>query len=103
MPVVPFWLKIVGPIVALALIIAAVTAWGHSKYRAGEKAGIEATDAKWQAASDKLKADAAKSATKADDAAVKRLDEFVEQQTADQAAVNEAVKEGRSPLDALFN
>ena len=102
MPTIPFWLKIVGPLVALALIVAGLNAWGRSKYNAGEKAGIEATDAKWEAASAKLKADAAKSATKADDAAVKRLEEHVEQATEDQAAVDQAIKEGRSPLDALF-
>lgn len=99
---IPLWAKIVGPLVALALIVAGLNAWGRAKYRAGEKAGIEATDAKWQRASEKLKQDAARSATKADDAAANRLAERVEQVTADEAAVAEAVKEGRSPLDALF-
>lgn len=101
--IIPFWLKIVGPLVLLAVVIGGLVAWGNSKYRAGERAGIEATDAKWQAASDKLKADAAKSATKADDAAAKRLDEHVEQVAAEHEAVQKAVEEGRSPLDALFN
>lgn len=103
MTAIPFWLKIVGPIVLLLAVFGGIKAWGNSKYRAGEKAGIEATDAKWEAASAKLKEDAAKSATKADDAAVKRLEEHVEQASEDQAAVDQAIKEGRSPLDALFN
>lgn len=100
--ILPGWLKIVGPLVLLALVIGGVMAWGHSKYRAGEKAGIEATDKKWQDASDKLKAQAAASATKADDAAVKRLEEHVAQANEDAAAVEKAKAEGRSPLDALF-
>jgi hypothetical protein len=99
---IPFWLKIVGPIVLLLAVFGGIKAWGNSKYNAGEKAGIEATDAKWEAASAKLKEDAAKSATKADDKAAERLAEHVEEITADQEAVNEAVREGRSPLDALF-
>lgn len=101
--IIPFWLKIVGPLVLLLVIFGGFKMYGNSKFKAGEKAGIEATDAKWQAASDKLKADADKSATKADDAAVKRLEEHVEQAAEDQAAVNKAIEEGRSPLDALFN
>lgn len=100
--IIPFWLKIVGPLVLLAVVIGGLVAWGNSKYRAGERAGVEATDAKWQAASDKLKADAAKSATKADDKAAERLSEHVEDITADQEKVNEAQREGSSPLDALF-
>lgn len=98
----PTWLKIVGPLVLLAVVFGGLKAWGNSKYRAGEKAGIEETDAKWQAASDKLKADAAASATRADDAAAVRLEEHVAQAEEDQAAVDKAVEEGRSPLDALF-
>jgi hypothetical protein len=96
------WMKIAGPILALALVIMALMAWGNSKYRAGEKAGIAATDAKWEAASAKLKEEAKASATRADDAAVIRLEEHVEQAAEDQAAVEKAKAEGKSPLDALF-
>lgn len=100
--IIPFWLKIVGPLVALAILLAGVMAWGKSKFNAGHEAGVTETDAKWQAASDKLKEDAAASATRADDAAVIRLEEHVAQAEEDQAAVNKAVAEGKSPLDALF-
>jgi hypothetical protein len=99
---IPFWLKIVGPVVAIALLIGGVMAWGHSKYNAGHKAGVEETDAAYKAASDKLKADAAVSATKADDKAVARLEDYQAQAKDDQAAVDKAKEEGRSPLDALF-
>lgn len=102
LPMIPFWLKIVGPIVLLIAIVGGVMLWGAGKYRAGHKDGVTQTDAKWQEASAKLKAEAAKSATKADDAATKKLDEYVEQAKEDAAAVEKAKEEGRSPLDALF-
>lgn len=100
--IIPFWLKIVGPLVLLAVLFVGVKTWGNSKYRAGEKAGIEATDAKWEAASDKLREDAAASATRADDAAVIRLEEHVAQANEDQEKVDAATRNGTSPLDALF-
>jgi FtsZ-interacting cell division protein ZipA len=100
---IPFWAKIVGPLALFAILFTVWQLDRRGQYNKGEEAGIEATDAKWIAASEKLKEDAARSATKADDAAAKRLDEHVEQIAVDQAAVDEAVKEGRSPLDALFN
>lgn len=102
MPVIPFWLKIVGPLALFAVVIGGIMAWGNGKYRAGKSDGIEEADAKWQAASDKLKAQAEASATKADDAAVKRLEEHVAQANEDAAAVEKAKAEGSSPLDALF-
>ena len=98
----PLWAKIVGPIIALALLIAAVVAWGNSKYRAGHDDGVTETDAKWIAASEKLKADAAKSATQADDRAAERLAYYIADANADAAAVEKAKAEGTSPLDALF-
>jgi len=100
--VIPFWLKIVGPIAALALLIGGVMAWGGHKYHSGYGDGVSAADAKWVAAGEQLKKDAAKSATKADDAAANRLADHVNEIAADQAAVNQAEKEGRSPLDVLF-
>lgn len=101
--IIPFWLKIVGPVVLFALVIGGVMAWGSSKYRSGKADGIGQTDAKWQAASDKLKADAAKSATRADDAAAIRHTEHLADARADQERIDEANRNGTSPLDALFN
>jgi hypothetical protein len=100
---IPFWLKIVGPLVLLAVVFGGVMAWGNSKFRAGKTEGIEQTDKKWEDATAKLRKLAAESATRADDLAVKRLDEFEAQAEDDQAAVDKAVEDGRSPLDALFN
>lgn len=64
--------------------------------------GVSAEDAKWQAATDQLKSDASNAAGNADANAADRLQSYVANQTADQAAVNKAEAEGRSPLDALF-
>jgi hypothetical protein len=99
---IPPWLKIVGPIVILLLIVAGVMLYGSSKYRAGKADGVAETDAKWQAASEQLRKDAAASATRADDAAVVRLEEHVEQAKEDQEKLDEATRTGTSPLDALF-
>lgn len=99
---IPIWLKIVGPLVALALLIGGVLAYGHSKYNAGHKAGVEEVDAQWAAATKKLQQQAAKSATRADDAAAKRAEEFKAQADSDRKAVEDAEANGSSPLDALF-
>jgi hypothetical protein len=99
---IPFWLKIVGPLVLFAILLGGLAAWGHGKYNAGKRAGIEQTDAQWKAASDKLKAEAAQSATRADDAAVQRLERYQDQAAEDQRKVEDAQANGSSPLDALF-
>lgn len=99
---IPLWAKILGPIAALAILVGGLMAWGSHKYHSGHKAGVEETDAAYKAASDKLKADAAASASRADDKAVERLEEYQAQAKDDQAAVDKAKEEGRSPLDALF-
>lgn len=96
--IIPFWLKIVGPIVLLLIVVGGVTAWGNSRYNAG----VSDTDQKWVQAGEKLKAKAGQSATKADDAATERqIDELI-QAKEDQEKVDAAKREGSSPLDALF-
>lgn len=92
------FLEIVGVIVLIGLFYWALTAYGHRKYQDGVKANQEQVDK----ALKKLETDAAQSATKADDAAAKRAAENVEQQKADQEALDEAERNGTSPLDALF-
>lgn len=91
------WFAIGGLVLLLAFYFA-LTAYGNSRYREG----VSDTDAKWEAASAKLKEQAAQSATKADDAAADRLGKFVEQATEDEKAVEDAKVNGNSPLDALF-
>lgn len=100
------WAPRIAKLIVWGLIVAIVV---FLLYRAvdsyGDRRAREARDAEraaWVAAGEKLKADAAKSATKADDAAAKRLAEHMEQSNADKQAVDEAVANGTSPLDALF-
>lgn len=102
MPVIPFWLKIVGPLVLLMLVVGGAMAWGKSKFNAGKEEGVAETHAIYKAASDKLEAEAKASATRADDVAVERLEEHVADAQEDAAAVEKAKEEGSSPLDALF-
>jgi hypothetical protein len=93
----------VGIAVALLLaVVGAILLWGHSKYKAGHEAGVTETDAAWQKASDELMREAGKSATKADDRAVAAFEEHKEQITEDRKAVEDAQRNGSSPLDALF-
>lgn len=99
---IPFWLKIAGPLIAVAILLGSFMAWSKHQYNSGYKSGVTATDKKWEDAAKQLKVDASKSATKADDAAVNRLNEQVNQISADQEAVNKAEAEGKSPLDAIF-
>jgi type IV secretory pathway VirB6-like protein len=89
-------------VIGVALLFGSVWLSLHlyRKHRYDE--GVAATDAKWQAAVDQLKKDAAKSATKADDAAATRTADQIAKHTKDQEAVNEAQRNGTSPLDALF-
>ena len=91
----------IGLLVILALV-GMVLLYGSSRYSAGYDKGEAETDAKWVEASEKLKAKAAASATKADDAAAARLEEEVASVAADQEKIDEANRNGTSPLDALF-
>lgn len=96
-------LKRVGIIAALVIGIALFAWWRLDAYGdKREQEGVEKTDAKWEEASARLKERAAQSATRADDAAAARLDEF-ETQVEDEAKALEAAKaDGSSPLDVLF-
>lgn len=100
---IPLWAKIVGPIVALALLLGGFALWSHHQYSKGYKAGGDYVDAQWQAADEKLRQQSAQSATRADDAAAKRAEEFHQQADSDRKAVEDAQANGTSPLDALFN
>jgi len=72
--------------------------YGDRRY----KEGVAATDMKWEKASAALKAQAAQSAGKADDAAANRLTEHLAQATKEQEKVDDAIANGSSPLDVLF-
>lgn len=94
--------RLVAGIVLVLLIVGgfwlAMHSYGQSRY----DEGVTAERGRWEAAAAQLKADASNAAANADANAAGRLQNYVAQQEADQAAVNKAEAEGRSPLDALF-
>jgi hypothetical protein len=94
--------KYLGLAILFALLALAMWRWLDSYGDRRFDEGVAATDAKWQAESEKLRVQAAQSATRADDAAVNRLVEHVEQVAAEQEQVNEAIRNGSSPFDVLF-
>lgn len=67
-----------------------------------EAEGVATERAAWKEAERLMLEEAAKSATRADDAAAKRLEVHKEQVDEDRKAVEAAVENGTSPLDALF-
>jgi sRNA-binding protein len=99
---IPLWAKIVGPIVALALIIGALAGWSHHQYNKGHKDGVAEVDAQWAEADRKLKEQAAQSATRADDAAAARVEEHRQQAEDERKAVQDAEANNSSPIDVLF-
>lgn len=88
------WLLIGGAIA----ILGAVLWFGHARYQDG----VADTDAKWEAASAKLAAEAAKSADVATRREAPRIAAHAAQVAAEKEKIDEAIAEGRSPLDALF-
>lgn len=101
LPINPLPRWAIEAIAALLLLIAGWAAmhfYGVHRYNEG----ASAEDAKWQAASAKLQQDAGTAAAHADANSAASSATHAVQQQADQAAVNKAQAEGRSPLDALF-
>lgn len=88
----------VGALAIVGLLWWAITSYGSRRYQAG----VTATDAKWEEASNRLKEDAAQSATRADDNAANRMDEFKQQVDEEQKAIDAAIENGSSPFDAIF-
>ncbi len=87
------------PLLLLAALWLALHLYGNSRYHAG----YAANEAKWQAASQKLKDEAAKSATKADDAAAKRLEQFEALASLEQKELDDATANGSSVFDVMFH
>lgn len=88
----------VGALVLVGLLWWSIASYGARRYQAG----VTATDAKWEEASNRLKEEAAQSATRADDNAIERLEEHQQQVAEERAAVDAAIQNGASPFDALF-
>jgi hypothetical protein len=86
------------PLLAVGLVWLSLHLYGQHMYNRGKTTERAA----WVAASDKLKAQAAASATKADDASAVRVTNQVAAQAKEQEKVNEAIATGSSPIDVLF-
>jgi len=95
----PRWAWIgIGGLLAILAFYAALSAYGNARY----KAGVKETDAKWQAASDKLIQQAAASGKKADIAKATRDADFAARQETEKEKLDHAQQTGASPLDVLF-
>lgn len=88
------WLMIGGTIA----LVAAVLWFGNARYQAG----VADTDAKWEAAAEKLAQQARQSADVATQREAPRIAAHAAQVAAEKEKIDEAIAEGRSPLDALF-
>jgi hypothetical protein len=80
------------------LLVGALLWWGHTKY----EAGVRDTDAKYAAASAKLKEQARVSAARADAKAEQRVEQFTAKVAEEKEKLDEAERTGSSPLDVLF-
>lgn len=75
-----------------------IDAWGDRRF----DQGVEAHRVEVRKASDQLKAEAAQSATRADDTAALRVEAHLQQTTQEQERLDEAAQNGSSPFDVLF-
>ena len=85
-------------VVVILLIVWQVNAYGDRR----EEEGVGKERAAWVEAAERMKREAAVSATKADDKAAARLEQYKEEADEDRKALDIAVENGTSPLDALF-
>ena len=91
------WMTL-GAVLLILAFYFTLDAYGDSRYREGKAAADKA----WQEASDRLIDKAAKAGTKADTKAAARAADFAAKQEDEKEKIDAAVKEGSSPLDALF-
>lgn len=89
---------VVVPLLIIGIIWWRVDAWGDRRFDQGK----EFADTQWEEAGRKARAEAAESASRADDLAVRRVEEFKAQSEGDRKAVEDAKASGSSPIDALF-
>lgn len=87
------------PVLLLVGFYLLLDAYGDSRYRAG----VTATDTRWEEAGRKLEAKAAESATKADKASVVRVLDYNAKVADEKERLDATAVDGTSPLDVLFN
>ena len=91
-------LYVVAPILVVLILWLALSLYGSSRYKAGERAA----DARWVEAGRKLEIAAAKSAEQATKNEAPRIAEHQTQVRAETERIDEAVAAGSSPFDVLF-
>ena len=91
------WYAIGAVVIALAFYVM-LDRYGDSRFREGKAAA----DAAWIAAHNKLIEDAANARGEADANAAAREAEFAVKVEDEKEKIDEAIKEGSSPLDVLF-
>ncbi len=96
MPTIPLKYLIAGG--ALIALLIAIWAWGNSRYNAG----VDATDAKWEEAGERLAEQAEEAAGQADAASAERTAEEFERVKDEKEKLDAATESGSSPLDVLF-
>jgi hypothetical protein len=89
---------VVLPLLLLGGIVWALDAWGDSRY----DAGVADTDAAWKAASDKALQQASVASEGATRNEVARLLEHQARVEEEKEAIDAAIANGSSPIDALF-
>jgi hypothetical protein len=88
----------IGAALLLLLFWLWLDSYGDRRYTEG----VSATDAKWEEASQRMRDEAANSATRADDAAANRLATHLNQVAEERNQIDAAAQNGSSPLDVLF-
>jgi hypothetical protein len=96
---VPRWAWIaLGGLLLIGAFYAALSAYGHERYKAGKKAADDA----WIEASNKTIQKAQSAGTAADTKAAARVADFAAKVEDEKGKIDAAQKEGSSPLDVLF-
>ena len=100
MPLLPTRTLIATGVALLVVVglVVAILAWGQARYDAGKSK----SDAQWQEASARLEATAREAGTTASAIETIRVREYNALVAEEKDLIDEAVADGRSPLDVLF-
>ncbi len=85
-----------------AVIWLLILAWSQARYDAGHAAGAAEADARWRAAARRLEQGLDRSADRADAREAARIRQYQAAVAEEKEKIDEAVADGRSPLDVLF-
>lgn len=91
-------LYVVLPALVVGFVLWRIDAFGDKRYREG----VDATDAAWHEASNRLKEEAEEAGEVAEANALNRLEEHAANVAAEQERIDEAERNGSSVFDVLF-